>query len=171
MNTTNKNITFKGNPIAVSGTEIKVGDSAPDFKLTGLDLQDVTSDNYSGKILVLSVVPSLDTPVCSIQTKNFNSEATKLSDKITILTVSMDLPFAQKRWCGLEEVENIQVASDYKYRDFAMKYGVLLGELGLLTRAVFVVDQNQKVRHVEYVKEVTTEPDYNAALQVARQLA
>lgn len=170
MNTINKNITFKGNLITVSGTELKAGDSAPSFKLTGLGLEDVTIDEYSGKILILSVVPSLDTPVCSVQTKKFNVEAGKLSEKIVILTVSMDLPFAQKRWCGLEEVENVQVASDYKYRDFGSKYGVIISELGLLTRAVFVIDQNKKVAYVEYVKEVTEEPDYSAALQAAQRL-
>lgn len=169
MNTTNKNVTFKDKPITVSGKELKVGDAAPVFKLTGLDLQDVNSSSYARKVLVLSFVPSLDTPVCSIETKKFNSQAANLGDKIVILTVSMDLPFAQKRWCGIEEVENIQVASDYKYRDIGQKYGVSLEDLGLLTRAVFVIDQTQTIRHVEYVKEVTNEPDYDTALQIARQ--
>lgn len=165
MNTSNKNITFKGQKVEVKGRELKFGDSLPTFKLTGNDLSDVTENNYKGKTLIISVVPSLDTPVCSIQTKRFNNEAANLSSNVVILTVSRDVPFAQKRWCGAEGVERVVTASDYKYRTFGDSFGVELPELALLIRAVFVIDSAGKVVHVEYVKEITDEPDYASALQ------
>jgi len=170
MNTSNQNITFKGNKVSVTGRELHEGDALPEFKLTGVDMSDVTNATFSGKVLVLSVVPSLDTPVCAIQTKRFNQEAGSLSDDVVILTVSVDLPFAQKRWCGAEGVDNVMTASDYKYRSFGENFGTYINELGLLCRAVFVVDQHDKLAYVEYVQEVTSEPDYSAALATVKNL-
>lgn len=171
MNKSNKNVTFKEKPLTVLGNEIKEGQIAPNFKLVGKDMGDVSLDNFKGKVLVLSVVPSLDTPTCAIQTKRFNKEAANLSKDTVILTVSMDLPFAQSRWCGAEEVENIVTASDYKYRSFGEAYGALIKEMGLLTRAVFVIGKDGKVAHVEYVASISDEPDYNSALEKVKAAA
>lgn len=171
MNKTNKNITFKNNKLTVLGHEIKEGEKAPYFKLTGVEMQDVTLEQFKDKVLIISVVPSLDTPTCAVQTKRFNKEAAALSDKVAILTVSMDLPFAQKRWCGLEEVENLTTASDYKGRSFGQAYGTLIEELGVLTRAVFIVDRQGTIRHVEYVASISDEPDYVAALECVKSLS
>jgi thiol peroxidase len=160
MNTTNNNITFQGNPLTVLGDAVKVGQSAPEIHLVGNDMKDLTWESFNGKIVVVSVVPSLDTPVCSIQTKKFNTEAAKWGAHCAVLTVSLDLPFAQKRWCGAEGVSNVVTASDYKYHSFGQAWGCLIKEMGLLARAVFVVDSARKVRHVEYVPAISEEPDY-----------
>ncbi|MBL7663420.1 thiol peroxidase [bacterium] len=170
MNTSNTNITFKGNPTTVRGKALTVGATLPKFKLVGTDMKDVTNETFAGKVLVLSVVPSLDTPVCSIQTKHLSQDAAEFGDKAVVLTVSLDLPFAQKRWCGAEGVTNVVTASDYKYRNFGDDFGAYLTDLGLLARALFVVDQAGTIRHLEYVPEVAQEPDYNAALKVVREL-
>jgi thiol peroxidase len=161
-------ITFKGGPLTLVGKEIKKGDKAPAFTLTANDLSDLKSDQYAGKVLVLSVVPSLDTPVCANQTRKFNEEAAKISSDAIILTVSMDLPFAQARFCGAAGIDRVVTASDYKHREFGPAYGVLIKELGLLGRAIFVVNKSGEVTHVEYVKEVTTEPNYDAALEAVK---
>ncbi len=166
-----RTVTFKGAPIAISGNVLKVGDQAPDFKLVDPAMQEVKFSDYAGKTLILSVVPSLDTPVCSTQTKKFNSLAAGLSDAVKILTVSLDLPFAQKRWCGAEGVTAVKVASDYKFRTFGEAYGAFLPDLGLLARAIFVIDQNKVIRHVEYVAEVASEPNYDQALQAVKTCA
>jgi thioredoxin-dependent peroxiredoxin len=158
-------VTFKGQPMTLTGNEIKTGGEARPFTLTANDMSDLTYKTYHGKVLVISVVPSLDTPVCAIQTRTFNQRATGLSKDVVILTVSMDLPFAQKRFCGAEGIERVVTASDYKHRSFGETYGVLIKELGLLTRAVFVIDRKGKVVHAEYVPEVTSEPNYDAALK------
>jgi thioredoxin-dependent peroxiredoxin len=164
-------ITFKGNGMTLVGENPPaVGKPAPAFKVTGNDLSDVELIKYRGKVVILSVVPSLDTGVCDTMTRRFNQEATQLSDDVVVLTVSMDLPFAQKRWCGAAGVTRVTTLSDYKHRSFGPAYGLLIKELGLLTRAVFVIDQQGVVRYEEIVKEVTKEPDYNAALQVAKSL-
>ncbi len=160
--------TFKGKPLTLVGAELKVGDQAPDFKLVGKDLSDVESGSFRGKARVLSVAPSLDTPVCAAQTRTFNKEAADLSDDVVILSVSLDLPFALARFCGAEGIERVITASDYKYRTFGEAYGVYIAELGLLARAVFVIDRNDTVVHAEYVREVTTEPDYVAALEAVK---
>lgn len=160
--------TFKGNPLTLVGAELKVGDRAPHFKLVGNDLSDVESATFHGKVRVLSVAPSLDTPVCATQTRRFNKEAVDLSDDVAILSVSLDLPFALSRFCGAEGIERVLTASDYKYRSFGEAYGVYIRELGLLARAVFVIDRDDKVVHAEYVREVTSEPDYAAALEAVR---
>ncbi len=161
------NVTFNNDPVTLLGTEIKVGDEAPDFTVLATDLSERTLADYKGKIKLISVVPSIDTGVCSQQTKRFNDEADKL-DNVQILTISMDLPFAQTRWCSSEGVKNIETLSDHRDADFGEKYGVLIKELRLLARSIFVVDENDKVVYAEYVPEVTTHPDYDAALEAAK---
>jgi len=156
-------VTFKGNPVTLVGDEIKVGDQAPDFTVLSNTLETVSLGDYAGKTKLISVVPSLDTGVCSEQTKRFNEEVTNL-DNVQVITVSMDLPFAQARWCGAEGVENIDVLSDHRDADFGQKYGVLIDELRLLTRSIFVIDENDQVTYVEYVSEVGNHPDYEAVL-------
>jgi len=168
MTERNGEITFKGNPLTLIGPKLKVGSEAPHFTLTANDLSDLRCDAYHGKIVVLSVVPSLDTPVCAVQTRTFNQQATRLAKDVVVLTVSMDLPFAQKRFCGAEGIDRVVTASDYKYRTFGEAFGVLIKELGLLARAVFVLDRQGKVVHVEYVPEVTQEPDYEKALAAVK---
>lgn len=163
------NITFKGNPVTLIGPEIKKGDNAPDFKVLSNDLQEVKLSDYKNKVKLIVAVPSIDTGVCSTETKRFNKEASELGD-VQILTISMDLPFAQTRWCAAEGVQNIDLLSDHRDADFAEKYGVLIKELRLLARAVFVVDTDDTVQYVQYVKEVSTEPDYDAAIQAIKEL-
>ncbi len=161
-------ITFKGNPMTLVGPEIKTGDSLPAFKVTGQDLGDITNDNFKGKVLVLSVVPSVDTPVCAAQTRKFNEQASKLSDDVAILTVSMDLPFAAKRFCAAEGIEAVKTGSDYKYGAFGETFGVKIKELGLLCRAVFVADKSGKLVSAEYVPEVTEEPNYDKTMDAVK---
>ena len=162
-------ITFKGNAMTLIGNQVKVGQKAPDFKLTANDLSEVTLKSSAGKVRLISVVPSIDTPVCDLQTKRFNDEAGKLSDKVVVSTVSMDLPFAQKRWCGAASATKVQMLSDYKDHSFGVAYGARIKELGLLTRAVVVIDAQDVVQYAEYVSEVTAHPDYDAALAAARK--
>ncbi|HMO16790.1 MAG TPA: thiol peroxidase [Oligoflexia bacterium] len=168
MAETNQKITLHGNPIEVSGKSLKVGDKLPDFLLSNQDLKDSKLSDYSGKILVLSVVPSIDTPVCQVQTRRFNEEAIKLSDKVAILTISRDLPFAQKRWCGAEGIERIECLSDYKYRSFGKSYGADIENIGLLARAIFIADSSQVLRYVDYVDEISHEPDYDSVIRVIK---
>ena len=156
-------ITFKGNPLTLLGASLKVGDTAPDFTATDGALKPVKLSDFKGQTVVISVVPSLDTPVCEIQTKKFNQEAAGLNAKI--ITISLDLPFAQKRFCDAFSIKNVTVLSDYKDHDFGNKYGLLIKELGLLTRAAVVINPKGKITHLEIVKEVTQEPNYNAALE------
>ena len=155
-------ITFKGNPLTLVGSELKVGDTAPDFTACDAGLQPVKLSNFKGQSVIISAVPSLDTPVCEIQTKKFNQEASSLKAKV--LTVSVDLPFAQKRFCDSFKIQNVSVLSDYKDHDFANKYGLYIKELGLISRAVIVVNAEGKISHFEIVKEVTQEPNYQAAI-------
>ena len=164
-------VTMKGNPLTLLGGEIKVGDKAPDFVVVDNDLQPVRFSSYSGKIVVISAVPSLDTPVCDMETRRFNDEAGRLSDDVVILTISMDLPFAQKRWCGAAGVDRVITLSDYRDAEFGKAYGALIKELRLLARVVFVVDQSGVVRYVQTVKELTQEPDYESVLAAVRALA
>jgi thiol peroxidase len=164
----NDRITMKGNPLKVEGRCVEEGMPAPQFTLTGLDMADVTSGSLAGKVVILVAVPSLDTPVCAIETKRFNQEATSVSSDVVIACVSRDLPFAMKRWCGAEGVERVLALSDHKYRTFGKAYGVELPDLGLLARAVFVLDKAGKVAYVEYVPEIADEPDYPAVLAAAR---
>ncbi len=157
-------VTFKGNPIALIGPELKVGDKAPDFQVTAGDLSTVTLQNFKGKTKLISVVPSLDTPVCDQQTRKFNEEANKLPADVEVMTISMDLPFAQKRFCATAGLQRMKTFSDYKSASFGQAYGTLIKELHLLTRAVFIVGPDDKVQYVEYVKEVTNHPNYDVAL-------
>jgi thiol peroxidase len=167
-------VTFKGNPLTLAGNEIKAGQQAPDFKLHFFDsakgMQTITLGDLKGKPTILSVVPSLDTPVCQTQTKKFNEELGKLGDKINALTVSLDLPFAQNRFCGAENIKNIRSASDYQDRNFGQNWGMLIEELKILARGTFVLDPSGKVVHAELVKEVTQEPNYQAALEALKKL-
>ena len=165
-----RTVTMKGNPLMLSGTEVKVGDKAPDFTAVGNDLKEVKLSDFKGKVCILSAVPSLDTPVCSIETRRFNEEAAKLGKDIVILTISMDLPFAQKRWCGAEGVDKVITISDHRDAAFGNAYGVLIPNLRLLARCVFVVDPSGVIRHVQLVPEISKEPDYAAVLSAARSL-
>jgi thiol peroxidase len=160
-------VTFKEKPITLLGNEVKVGDTAPDFKVLANNLSEVTLADTKGTVRIFTSVPSLDTGVCDQEIRRFNEEASKL-DNVKILTVSMDLPFAQKRWCAAAGVENVQTLSDHRDLSFGKAYGVAIEELRLLTRAVFVVDSNDKVTYVEYVSEATDHPDYEAALEAAK---
>lgn len=162
--------TFKGDPLTLIGPELKVGSKAPEFQVLAQDLSPVTLSSLKGKTLLISVVPSLDTPVCDAQTRRFNEEAAKLPNA-QVLAVSMDLPFAQKRWCGAAGIERVKVVSDHKDASFGKAYGVLIKELRLLSRAIFLVDTTGTVRYVEYVPEVASHPNYEAALAAARPLA
>lgn len=157
------NVTFGNDPVTLLGDEIKVGDQAPQFTVLSNDMEEVNLDDYKGKVKLISAVPSLDTGVCSEQTKRFNEEADKL-DNVQVLTISMDLPFAQTRWCAANGIKNLDVLSDHRDADFGEKYGVLIKELRLLARAIFVVDSNDKVTYVEYVSEATNHPNYDEAL-------
>jgi thiol peroxidase len=167
-------VTFKGNPLTLAGNEVKAGQPAPDFKLHFFDsakgMQTITLADVKGKPTILSVVPSLDTPVCATQTKKFNEELGKLGDKVNALTISLDLPFAQNRFCGAENIKNIRSASDYQDRNFGQNWGMLIEELKILARGTFVLDKSGKVVHAELVKEVTQEPNYQAALDALKKL-
>jgi thiol peroxidase len=160
--------TFQGNPLTLQGPELRAGDKAPNFTILTNDLRDYTLANTTGKIRLISVVPSLDTPVCDTQTRRFNQEAGNLGDKVAILTVSMDLPFAQKRWCGAAGIDKLQTLSDHRDASFSLAYGTLIKELRLDSRAIFIVDSNDTIRYVEYVKEVSAHPNYEAALAAVR---
>ncbi|MBD3168030.1 MAG: thiol peroxidase [candidate division Zixibacteria bacterium] len=164
-------ITMKGNPMTLVGAELKTGDKAPDFQVTGNDLAQVEFKEFKGKKIILSTVPSLDTPVCDAETRRFNEEAGKLGDDVVVLTVSMDLPFAQKRWCGAAGVENVITLSDYRDASFGKTYGVLIKELHLLARTVFVIDEQGVIRYVQVVKETTDEPDYDEVIEAVKGLA
>ncbi len=164
-------VTFKGNPMTLAGSEIKVGTQAPNFTLHYFKdgLQTLQLDDLKGKPSLVSVVPSLDTPVCATQTKKFNDKLSALGDKVHAVTVSLDLPFAMNRFCGAESISNLRVGSDYQNRNFGESYGTLIEELKIMCRAVFVLDSQGKVAYVEYVPEVTSEPDYDAALAALEQ--
>ena len=159
-----RTVTFKGNPLTLIGPELKKGSKAPNFKLVANDLSEVTLAGSKGKTRLISVVPSVDTPVCEAQTKRFNEEASKLPSSIGVLTVSMDLPFAQNRFCGTNKTDKIVALSDHRDASFGINYGVLIKELRLLTRAIFIIGPDDKVQYAEYVKEVTQHPDYEKAL-------
>ncbi len=162
-------ITFGGDKVTLVGNEIKVGDKAPAFKATMNDLSEWTSENCDNKVVVYSVAPSLDTSVCAIQAKKFNEEATKLDD-VNVVTITLDLPFAQARFCSNENIENNLMVSDYKDREFGEKYGFLIDEVKLLARGVVVVDKEGVVQYVEYVPEVTDEVDFDKALEEVKKL-
>ena len=163
-------VTLHGKPMTLLGRMPVVGDPAPDTTLVGNDLEEVSLRSLRGKVLVLSSVPSLDTPVCDVETRRFNEEAARLGDDVRILTISMDLPFAQKRWCGAHGIERGVTLSDHRDAAFGRAYSVLIKELRLLARAVFVVDSGGTVRYVQLVKETSREPDYAAVLQAVADL-
>ena len=163
-------VTLKGNPFTLIGPELKSGQRAPDFELVGADLKPVTLQDTAGKVRVFSVVPSLDTPVCDTMTRRFNTEAAGLPD-VRIYTVSMDLPFAQSRWCAAAGVDNLVMLSDHRSGSFGERYGTLVKELRLESRAIFVVDEEGVIQHVEYVGEIADQPDYETALACVRELA
>ena len=163
-------ITFRGNPLTLIGDEVKVGQKAPDFVAIDNNLSQVKFSSYLGKVCIISSVVSLDTPVCDTQTRKFNEEASRLGSEVVILTLSMDLPFAQKRWCGAAGVERIQTLSDHRDASFGTSYGVLIKELRLLARAVFLVDRKGMLHYKEVVKEVTNEPDYDALLKELKKI-
>jgi len=160
-------ITFKGNPMTLIGPELNVGDTAPDFTVVDGGLQPVKLSDLKGQVVLISAVPSVDTPVCELQTKTFNEKAAQLNAKV--LTISLDLPFAQKRFCGAFQIEGIACLSDYKERSFAQAFGLLIKELALITRAVFVIGKDGKVAYKEIVKEVTEHPNYDKAIEEAKK--
>lgn len=159
------NVTMKGNPVTLVGNKLSVGDKAPDFKVVDENLQPKSLNDYTGKVKLISVTPSLDTPVCDMQARKFNEEAVKLADNVAVLNISVDLPFAIKRFCNAAGIDKVDTLSDHKDVSFGEKYGVLIKELRLLARSVFVVDENDVVQYVQIVPEVTDEPDYEKALE------
>jgi thiol peroxidase len=163
-------ITLHGNPLTLIGDQIGTGSTAPDATVVSNDLQPVKLSDYRGKIVVICSVPSLDTPVCDMQTRRFNTEAANLGDDVVILTISMDLPFAQARWCGAAGVEQVVTLSDHRDAEFGAAFGLLIKELRLLARSVTVLDREGVVRYYQLVKEVGDEPDYGAALAAIGEL-
>lgn len=162
-------VTVKGGPVTLVGPELKAGDAAPNFTCVDNALGAVSLNQFQGKTVLISVVPSLDTPVCDAQTKRFNEEASKLPSNVQVLTVSVDLPFAQGRWCGAANAKNIKVISDHRDASFGQAYGVLIKELRLLARAIFIVNPQGKIQYAEVVKELTQHPNYDAALNALKQ--
>ncbi len=161
-------VTMKGNPVTLVGHEVKPGDSAPDFTLYAMPGAPVGLHDLEGKVKVFNVIVSVDTPVCDVQTKKFNQEAANLGDDVEILTISMDLPFALKRYCAAEGIDKVKTVSDYMDASFGQNYGVLIKENRLLARSIFVVDKDDKVRYVEIVPEIASEPDYDAAISAVK---
>ncbi len=162
--------TMKGNPVNLAGPVPEAGDAAPDVTVVDTGLAPVRLQDYQGKYILISVVPSLDTGVCDAQTRRFNEEAAKISDEAVVLTVSMDLPFAQARWCGAAGVDRVITLSDHRDAEFGEAFGVLIKELRLLNRSIFVLDRDLTVTYREVVQENTSHPDYEAALEALRSL-
>ncbi|MCK5536114.1 MAG: thiol peroxidase [Bacteroidales bacterium] len=169
LNKTEGKVSFGGKPVVLLGAMCKLGDVAQDFTVVNQNLEEDKLSNYDGKVKILSVFPSIDTGVCATQNRKFNEEAAKLGDDIVILSISNDLPFAQKRFCGAEGIDNVIMLSDYQQVDFGTKYGFLIGGLRLLARGIVVIDKNNIIRHIEYVSEITDEPDYDTALSIAKK--
>jgi len=166
----NEAVTMRGNPLTLVGNELNVGQPAPDVEVLDNDLNPIKLSNYRGKVCIVSTVPSLDTPVCDMETRRFNQEAADLGSDVAILTISMDLPFAQKRWCGAAGVDSVVTLSDHRDATFGKAYGVLIKELRLLARAVFVVDKEGIIRYCQLVPEIAEEPDYDAVIAAVKQL-
>ncbi len=164
-------VTFFGNPLTLVGNEVKAGDRAPDFIVLDKELKEIKLSDFAGKIKVISVTPSLDTPVCDLQARTFNQEAGALSEGIVVLNISMDLPFAIARFCAGAGIDKVQTLSDHRDASFGNAYGVLVKELRLLARSVFVIDKSDVVRYVQIVPEMTNQPEYEKALQEAKKLA
>ena len=163
-------VTLKGNPLTLLEEEIKIGQKAPDFIVLDNELKEVTLDKFKGKIKLIASVPSLDTPICDLQIKRFNEEAAKSSKDLAIIFISMDLPFAQKRFCQAYDIKKVKTFSDHRDADFGRKYGVLIKELRLLSRAIFVIDKDDIVRYIEYVPEVGSHPNYDSALSALKEV-
>ena len=163
-------VTLKGKPITLVGDEVRVGQAGPDFEAVDNDLKPVRLSSLKGKVVILCSVPSLDTSVCDIETRKFNEKAGQLAGDVKVLTISMDLPFAQKRWCGAAGIKNVQTLSDHRDASFGQSFGVLIKELRLLARAVFVIDKTGVVRYKQIVPEISGEPDYEAAINAAKGL-
>lgn len=162
-------VTFKGTPMTLLGSEIKVGQKAPDFRLIDIGLNEVRLSDSKGRVRLISVVASLDTPVCDLQTQRFEQTASEFRD-VVIYTVSMDLPFAQARYCGARNISNLKTLSDHRDASFGLAYGILIKELRLLSRAIFIIDSDDTVRYVEYLKEIAQHPDYDKAITVLREV-
>ena len=163
-------VTKKGSPVTLIGDEVKAGQKAPDFKVVDNDSNPVTLASSKGKVRLFSVVPSLDTPVCDLQTQRFEAEANAIAGDFILYTVSMDLPFAQKRYCGAHAISKVKTVSDHMEGSFGIAYGVLIKEMRLLSRSIFIVDAKDTVRYVEYVKDISTHPDYDKALAALKEI-
>jgi thiol peroxidase len=170
MNERKDLVTMKGQSMALLGNEVEVGQKAPDFEVVANDLSTVRFSSFHGKICIISSVPSLNTAMCDMQTRRFNEEAIKLGEDVVILTISMDLPFAQKLWCSTAGVKNVQTLSDHREASFANAFGVLIKDVRLIARAVFIVDKDGIIRHIQIVDELTNEPDYQSVLDAVREL-
>jgi len=163
-------VTMHGNPLTLVGQELSVGDAAPDLELLDNDLNAVKLSSFQGKVCVISAVPSLDPPVCDMQTRRFNEAAGKLGDDVVILTISMDLPFAQKRWCGAADVKRVITLSDHRDAAFGTAFGVLIKELRLLGRSIFVLDRSGIIQYIQNVKELSEEPNYDTVLEATQKI-
>ena len=163
-------VTMKGQKLTLLGSEVRTGEKAPDFEVVANDLSTVKFSSFSGKVCIVTSVPSLDTSVCDTMTRKFNQQAVAAGKDVVVLTISMDLPFAQKRWCGAAGIENVQTLSDHRDASFGRAFGVLIKELRLLARAVFVIDRESILRHIQIVPELTNEPDYEQVLNTVKQL-
>jgi thiol peroxidase len=170
MRKDNTKVTFKGNPVTLVGNEVKKGDKAPDFTLLDKTLTPNSLQDFEGKIKVLAVYPSIDTGICAMQNRQFNEMATTLSDEVVVLSVSCDLPFAQSRFCAAEGLNNVVTLSDHKETDFGLKYGFLIKELRLLARGTVIIDKSDVIQYVEFVPEIVTEPNYDAALAAVKSI-
>ena len=163
-------VTMKGSPQTLLGKGVKLGEQAPDCELTGKGLEAVKLSSFKGKICIITAIPSLDTSVCDIMTRKFNEEAVGLAEDVVVLAISMDLPFAQDRWCIAADVENVIMLSDHRTTDFGQAFGILIKDLRLLARAIFILDRDRVIRYIDIVKELTEEPDYEAVLEAAKKL-
>ncbi len=163
-------VTIKGNPLNIIGNELKVGDRAPEFVVLDADLKEVHLSDFKGKIKLISVTPSLDTPVCDMQARRFNQEAAKLPEDVIVLNISMDLPFAISRFCTTAGIDRVKAYSDHRDASFGNNYGVLIKELRLLARSIFIIDRNDTIRYIEIVPELTEQPDYDKALEEVKGL-
>lgn len=161
-------VTINGEPVTLMGEEIKVGEKARDFTVLDSDLKEVSLEKFKGKIKLICSVPSLDTPICDLQIKRFNDEAAAVSKEVVILFISMDLPFAQKRFCQAYDIKKVKTYSDHREADYGIKYGVLIKEVRLLSRAIVIIDTDDEVKYVEYVKEMASHPDYEKALKALK---
>ena len=167
----NKNaVKVKGSPVTLIGEEIKTGQSARDFKVLNTNMEEVTLSGFKNKIKLIASVPSLDTPVCDLEIKRFNDEAAKLSKDLVIIFISMDLPFAQKRFCQANDIKIVKTLSDHRDADFGQKFGVLIKELRLLARAIFILDKGDVIRYVQIVPELSSPPDYERALEALKAI-